>query len=456
MVRRTFICFADVTQLPGQLLEKALERASPESDEILSRLHTRNRIMQQMLSDEADRLLAFHGPERHAELAKFTAEGDSDAVQKLLLARANASAVVHGVPLLVTAVRNGHVAATELLLAAGAHVLTPSEDGSTAFHAAARFCDSEVSIALIKALLPSLRRLDTLVMTRDSKGFLPWHCAVFAGDLAVVQFLYEEFPDVIEAATSDGSTGLHLAALAGNKDMFDLLITHGLDPTVLNANGCTAVDLEPGFAETGTKQFVYDHVYKHEGVVPAFKKPIKSSAMQTEPSGISTGTQTERPMSASSDNSRPGTAQSTNSRPFSGSLGSRQGRSVAASGSRPTTKESTREGSRGTYSTPNVPPLNVPTQEHDNKFDRDRASGDTFRTASASSQSDTARSEREKIILEDYKNTIKTVSPYERLLRFRLKLSSSESVNVGTATTGRLRVEGGDVVSESVVVPESS
>lgn len=77
----------------------------------------------------------------------------------------------------------------------------------------------------------------------DIEDNWPVHIAVQSGDLAFLQMLLQQGVQVNERNAVDGSTALHLAAKTGRADMVLELLRKGADPSKLNDDGKTALDV---------------------------------------------------------------------------------------------------------------------------------------------------------------------------------------------------------------------
>jgi ankyrin repeat protein len=77
-------------------------------------------------------------------------------------------------------------------------------------------------------------------------GFTPLHSAVAtdagARDIEIVRMLLDKGADP-NAKSQSGSTPLHTVAFTGDTASLDLILKHGADPTIRNADGKTARDV---------------------------------------------------------------------------------------------------------------------------------------------------------------------------------------------------------------------
>jgi ankyrin repeat protein len=124
-------------------------------------------------------------------------------------------------PVIADAAMKGDAASIQKLIAAGADVDLPQNDGMTALHWAADRGDSATVAALLKA------KADVKPMTVNG-GYTPLMLAARAGNAAVVKQLLASGADP-KAVSEGGATALHFAAEAGNVDVVNALIAKGAD-----------------------------------------------------------------------------------------------------------------------------------------------------------------------------------------------------------------------------------
>jgi ankyrin repeat protein len=139
----------------------------------------------------------------------YLAANDSDAVLYRLLAEAGADPNVQsraeGNTALMIAVDAGAAGAVQRLLECGASAAIARKDGLTALH-----------------------------------------MAVSKGEIAIARSLLEADADANARGIGNGGTALHVAAARGKLPMIDLLLEHRGDPSVVDDNGYTAIEIADG------------------------------------------------------------------------------------------------------------------------------------------------------------------------------------------------------------------
>ena len=128
------------------------------------------------------------------------------------------------------AARNGHVAAVQLLLAAGANVNAANAQGHTALHQSAQ----TGSVAVLKLLLDA----GAAVCATSSGGSMPLHTAAQMGAAEYVPLLIAAGADV-NAANNRGRTALHHATMCGQAAVLEQLLRHGAAVDAADSSGRT-------------------------------------------------------------------------------------------------------------------------------------------------------------------------------------------------------------------------
>ncbi len=167
----------------------------------------------------------------------YAAEGgDLDLVNSLLEAGADVEALnrYHGSALMFAA-KGGDVPVTRRLIEAGADVNRVADLGWTALLVAAAKGNGDVALTLIEAGADP--------NPRDKNGWTPLMHAVSGRHLAAAAALLGVPAVDPNLAEENGSTALHIAALAGDEAMVRLLVDHGADLSVRTAGGYTAAQV---------------------------------------------------------------------------------------------------------------------------------------------------------------------------------------------------------------------
>jgi len=191
-------------------------------------------------------------------------------------------------PPLVSAVRDGDIAAVRLLLGQGEDANSAEGDGLSALHWAARRDEPEIA----KVLLASDATTDA--KTRNG-AYTPLHEASKAGNPAVARVLLEAGADPGAMTTTGGATPLHFAAISGSATTVDVLLEYGAEidvretesgqtPLTWAAAGNhleTVSALLDGGADPEAATKVVDVVQRRTDV----RKARELYAKQTEPTG---------------------------------------------------------------------------------------------------------------------------------------------------------------------------
>jgi len=101
---------------------------------------------------------------------------------------------------------------------------------------------TNIHLAVIEGNLAEVQRLlaedPQLIDARDNTGKTPLHCATYNGQMQIAAYLIEEGAD-LNALTTSGSTPLHGAGFYGYKDAAGLLILKGANVNIANNYGYT-------------------------------------------------------------------------------------------------------------------------------------------------------------------------------------------------------------------------
>jgi ankyrin repeat protein len=199
-------------------------------------------------ADEVPKDVAEHG---FATLHKAAQQGHTAAVQQLLEAGAAVNSIAHGSTALHIAARSGHVALVQLLLARHAAVNIEDGEGWTALHIAA--CSDDT--AVVQLLLDAQAAVD---IAEHGSRCTALHMAACNGHTAVVQQLLNR-----HAATNfyncEGHTALHMAACNGHIAIVQLLLA--ADAAVgspQRGSGCTALHMAACNGHTAVVQLLLD------------------------------------------------------------------------------------------------------------------------------------------------------------------------------------------------------
>jgi ankyrin repeat protein len=135
------------------------------------------------------------------------------------------------------AVSQGHVAAVDVLLAAGADFQAMDRLGLTALHAVSEMDDPAQATSNI---VTRLLRAGALLEARDKFRGTPLHAAANAGKPVMVALLLEAGAR-INAVGPDLRTPLQFAVMRGRRDVVELLLARGADPEWRDAFGSAAL-----------------------------------------------------------------------------------------------------------------------------------------------------------------------------------------------------------------------
>ncbi|MBY0404754.1 MAG: ankyrin repeat domain-containing protein, partial [Cyanobacteria bacterium] len=138
-------------------------------------------------------------------------------------------------PLMIYVVQRAQNAKTiEYLLQKGVSPLDSDEGDFTALHHAIRFEKYD----MIKVLASE----NTLFSTTDRYNRTPMMYAAEEGDFKAFKILHKAGGS-LDHFNSDGRTAMHFAVKAANKNVFKYLISHGVDPFVVDDHGVSPFHL---------------------------------------------------------------------------------------------------------------------------------------------------------------------------------------------------------------------
>lgn len=142
---------------------------------------------------------------------------------------------------LAWAARSGKEEVMKTLLEAGANIEAITEEGETVLHWAARGgYPKAVALLLQKGAAPDIP---------DRRGQTPLHCACLARGPSEhsIKFLLQHNVEIDRRGLSNGRTPLAIATSLGFAAAIKPLLEAGADPTIKDADGCTALALAARF-----------------------------------------------------------------------------------------------------------------------------------------------------------------------------------------------------------------
>ena len=160
------------------------------------------------------------------------------------------------------AVRHGHLACVELLVARGADVDAPSRGPTgqlnTPLHTAVKASASRPLadfLGIVRALLDA--GADPGRANRAALS--PFHVAVTAGAVEICKAMLAASPELhatlLREPDAGGAAPVHMAAARGDGLMLQLLLAQGADPKARNARGQTPADVATasGHSQVGAR-----------------------------------------------------------------------------------------------------------------------------------------------------------------------------------------------------------
>ncbi|KAI9723208.1 MAG: hypothetical protein M1812_001090 [Candelaria pacifica] len=137
---------------------------------------------------------------------------------------------------LLTAIDTANIQITELLLNKGAKIEVRAKDRSTCLNRAAKVGNPVLGRQLLQKKAKAT--------STDIEGLTPSHVAAHEGHEMFVQMMMDHMP-CIEVAPVDcyGVVPLHDAAAGGHKKVLRVLLAHGADPSIQDADGVTPLHL---------------------------------------------------------------------------------------------------------------------------------------------------------------------------------------------------------------------
>ena len=169
----------------------------------------------------------------YAPLCYAAENGSEEIIGMLLGAGASTGGPCGDGEPLHSAIWSGHVAAVELLLAAGADV-DATRYGISPLHMATG------DVALVDLLLSAGAHVDAKDTDGSAYGRTPLHFAAL-DSVEAVEMLLARGADA-NAEDTEGSTPLHLAADEGQVAAIETLLAAGADPNVPDADGRSPLD----------------------------------------------------------------------------------------------------------------------------------------------------------------------------------------------------------------------
>lgn len=169
-------------------------------------------------------------------LMAAAAAGAPALLKRFLEAGADPSAInFKGASALIYGAWNGNETALQLLIDRNVPLEQAASNGWTAMTMAA----AKGNVAAIRLLLAARARVDP----PDVYGWTPLMRASNLGRLNAARVLVEEGKANLDWFNASGQTALHVAAAAGHRQLYDMLITLGARSDIVDGQGNTAASI---------------------------------------------------------------------------------------------------------------------------------------------------------------------------------------------------------------------
>ena len=168
---------------------------------------------------------------RPADAAVYVVNDQATDVRSLLAAGWNPNTRIKGQPVIMQAVRDGAWRVFDVLAA----------DPRTDLNAANPTDETPLMYLAVQGQTARARTLIARGAQVNRLGWTPLHYAASRGHLDMARLLLAH-QAIVNAPGPDGTTPLMMAGLAGSRDMVQLLIDAGADPTMRNLSGLSAAD----------------------------------------------------------------------------------------------------------------------------------------------------------------------------------------------------------------------
>ena len=149
------------------------------------------------------------------------------------------------------AAKTGKIELVNLLIANQAKISTNDENGVKAIHYAVQGGNKEV----IRTLVSNGASLNDC----DDRKNTVLHYVCDAGNDHLVEFILR-YLHVSDFRNVFGSTALHLASIHCNKESLELLIQNGYNPTILNHNNNTPLDIAVRYNKKVNADYLREHM----------------------------------------------------------------------------------------------------------------------------------------------------------------------------------------------------